>query len=395
MRKYVITIIFLLLLAISVSAVFAPADMESIDLENREISTLPDLSFESAVSGEYASGFDKYINDNIAMRGRLITLSDKIQSYFGYTPDDLGQIVSTTKDIGTGEEHDAQLLVFDNKIMEMFWAQHDTEQEYASALNAIKKSLPQNIRMYSMLVPTQLEFCDRAYADAQDSQMDAINSVYSKLDNITSVDTYTPLWSEYRDDTYYMTDHHWTPDGAYLGYNAFAKISGFTPVSKSEFSVKEVGEFYGALYQKVKSEAADQPKDTMKYYDVEDKYSFKITMKTANGKKYDKNAAVFRPDLHKDYSIFFGGDQPFMEIKNNSVNNDNAIVVIKDSYANAMLPWLISSYKTTVVIDPRLYTPSLAKVVEEYKAKEVIVINYVFTTTFNDYCELLLKLSEN
>ena len=120
MRKYIITVLFVLLLAGAAGVFFSPADTASIEAENREPAAMPELNSDTVVSGEFASGFDSYVNDNIGLRGRLMELSDTIRSCFGFTPQLVGKVISTTSDIGTGETLDSSLMLIDSKIMEMF-----------------------------------------------------------------------------------------------------------------------------------------------------------------------------------------------------------------------------------------------------------------------------------
>lgn len=68
------------------------------------------------------------------------------------------KLFPTNKDIGTGTTQKQTLLVADNTIMEMFIRNDKTEQEYADAINRYAEKLPENIKLFSMVIPTQLEF---------------------------------------------------------------------------------------------------------------------------------------------------------------------------------------------------------------------------------------------
>lgn len=389
MRKYLISIIFILLMAGSVVLLLAPADIESITAENREVKTMPELSLSALWKGTYMAELDEYVNDNIAYRGRLMSLSDKIRSYLGYTPEGVGRIIQTTSDIGTGEANEGRLVLYDDYIMEMFKKNTDAQTSYASALNDIRSSLPEDVKMYSMLIPTALEFCAPSYRNAQDSQKEAIEFVNSKLQGVFPVDAYSELERDNSDYMYFMTDHHWTMEGAYSAYKAFMNMSGGTPVNKTDFTRKENGTFYGSLYLKAKSQLTNPEEDTIFYYDITENNSIEIRMRAEdNVTEYGIGAPVFRTDMN-NYLLFFGGDNPLMEITNNSNPEGKSIVVIKDSYANAFLPWLITSYNKVIVLDPRSFGGSIAEEVERYNATEVLVLNYVFSTTFSDYCDML------
>lgn len=395
MRKYTITAVFLLLLTTSVILLASPADTESILAENREPQSLPVFSLKGAASGKYMAEIDDYIDDNIGFRSKLMNISDKIQSCFGFVPGGMGKVISTTKDIGTGESQDSRLVLYQNNIMEMFTKNEEIEDKYASSLNKVRASLPDGVSMYSMLIPTRLEFCESLYSDAEDSQKEAIDRVYGKLNWINKVNVYDrlgPAVKSGNEYTYFMTDHHWTMDGAYHGYEAFMETTGNVPYQKTDFPKIDVGNFYGSLYLKAKSQLSNQIADTLSYYDVSAVNNFSIKMRAEDAvTEYAIDSPVFYPQ-NGDYKIFFGGDNPLMEITNNSIADGKNLLVLKDSYANAMLPWLINNYKTVIVIDPRSFRGNILSEIARYNINEVAVINYVFTTTFSDYCDMITNL---
>ncbi len=389
MRKYLITGLFILLMCASFGLLLAPTDRASILEENREPKTIPDANITDIWSGKFSAGFDEYVNDNIAMRGKLMAVSDKIRSRIGYMPENVGRIIETTSDIGTGEANEGRLVLYNGYIMEMFKKNDEAGAKYAQSLNEIRAALPSDVRMYSMLVPTALEFCDKTYSEAQDSQKDAIDKVNAQLRGIFPVDAYSALQNSGEDTLYFKTDHHWTMDGAYCAYKKFMGMSGGEASEKSDFTRYENGTFYGSLYLKAKSQITEQEEDTMFYYDITEKHDTEIKMRAEdNVTVYGEGSPMFHTDCN-NYLLFFGGDNPLMEITNKSNSDGKTIVVIKDSYANAFLPWLVSSYGKVVVIDPRSFGGSLVDEVEKYNADEVLVLNYVFSTTFSDYCDML------
>lgn len=398
MRKYIITILFIIMLIGSAIVLMCPADTESVLAENREPQEFPAFSVSSVWSGSYMSQIDDYVNDNIGFRSKIMTLSDKIQSCFGFLPDGMGKIISTTKDIGTGESQDSHLVLYDGRIMEMFSSNPKVEEQYAEALNTVREALPERVRMYSMLIPTQLEFCEPLYAGVEDSQREAVDTVYGRLNNITAVDAYSKLYDATAggaDYLYFNTDHHWTMDGSYLGYAAFAQAAGKTPAAKESYQMKELGSFCGSLYLKAKSQLPWNTYDNMFYYDTVANGSFSMLMRAEDGvTEYGTQTPVFDTN-NCNYNLFFGGDQPLMEITNNDRPDGETIVIIKDSYANALIPWLINDYYRVVVIDPRSFGGNLLNEIERYDADEVAVFNYVLTTTFSDYCGMITDLLTN
>lgn len=392
MRKYFISVLFILLLCASAILILAPPDTDSIANENRELKTFPEFSMENVWSGKFSSDFEGYVDDNIAFRGKLMNISDAIRSRLGYTDEGIGRIVVTSSDIGTGQSNEGRLVLYNNYIMEMFHKDEKSQTKYIEALNEIRNAVPDNIRMYSMLVPTALEFSDKAYSDAQNSQKEAIDFVYKGLKGIFPVDAYSALLQDNSDSLYFKTDHHWTTDGAYDAYRKYISMSGGDAVQKSDFTRKENGNFYGSLYLKAKSQLTEQVMDTIFYYDITEKNDVEIKMRAEdNVTEYGIGSPVF--DLTKNnYLLFFGGDNPLMEITNKSNPDGKTVLVIKDSYANAFLPWLVASSGKVIVIDPRSFGGSLVEEVKRYNADEVLVLNYIFSATFDDYCDMIKKI---
>ena len=132
---------FLLMLTAFIVVLALPADEESIKSENRVMATIPPVNEETVFSGEFETGFESFIGDNIAYRSQITDFSKMLDEKRGFVPK-TGKIISTNKDIGTGTTQKQTLLVADNTIMEMFIRNDKTEQEYADAINRYAEKLP-------------------------------------------------------------------------------------------------------------------------------------------------------------------------------------------------------------------------------------------------------------
>ena len=310
----------------------------------------------------------------------------------GFVPK-TGKIISTNKDIGTGTTQKQTLLVADNTIMEMFIRNDKTEQEYADAINRYAEKLPENIKLFSMVIPTQLEFKEPIYKNLQDSQKDTIDSIYSKLDSrVGTVDAYGLLSEHSNEYTYFRTDHHWTQLGAYYGYSAFMNKEGGQAVNKDDYETGKIQGVLGYLYDRVSSDVATEP-DTIEWYDIDYDKHIKTTMYATDekGEMYSYNGVMY--DRSKaNYNFFFGSDHPIVEMTNEKNPDGKTLVVLKDSYTNVLAPWLIESYKNVILVDPRIFDGGFQMILDMYSPDEVLVVNYIFTTVFSDYCNLLKNL---
>ena len=88
------------------------------------------------------------------------------------------------------------------------------------------------------------------------------------------------------------------------------------------------------------------------------------------------------------YLAFIEGDNPVTKITTD-VQNNKSVLVIKESYGNAFVPWLCNNYKNVYVIDPRKLTVNLSEFVQKNKIQEVIFLNYMFIPTNRTYMTAL------
>ena len=80
------------------------------------------------------------------------------------------------------------------------------------------------------------------------------------------------------------------------------------------------------------------------------------------------------------YAAFIGADQPYSVIENLDNADGETCLVIKDSFGNAFIPFLIPHYKTIHIIDPRYYESTLSEFSENKKLDDIIFISNISTT---------------
>ena len=393
MKNKLIIGAFLVMLAAFVTMLALPADRASIERENREPAQMPLLSRSTVFSGKFESDFESYLGDNIGLRSYFTSVSKGLDTAKGITPD-TGSVISTNKDIGTGTTIKMTLLFVKDTVMEMFLRNDETEKMYTDAVNAIAERLPENVKVYSMLIPTQLEFREPIYKNLQDSQTDAINDMYDMLDErMTTVDAVGAL-SEHTDEyIYFRSDHHWTQRGAYYGYRAFMETAGGEAVNADDYEVHKINGMLGYLFDRVNTPDITKNPDTVEWYDLDENEDIKVSsLKDGKDGAFTEYEGKMYHDDKRGYNFFFGSDYPLLKLENTSLPDGKTIVVIKDSYANAFAPWLAKSYKRVILVDPRIYEGGIDAVAEEFKPDEVLVMNYIFTTNFPDYCGMLKNL---
>ena len=166
MKHKINTILFIMLLVAGVAIWFSPADVESLQKENRTLAPMPKINLEVLKNGKFMNEFEQFVNDNIGYRSYFTEAADKLRSYKGIEPP-AGKVIYTEKDIGTEHIKKACLLQLDDKIMEVFASDEETEEIYINAVNECASKIPEVVSIYSMLIPTQLEFQLPMYKNIQ------------------------------------------------------------------------------------------------------------------------------------------------------------------------------------------------------------------------------------
>jgi hypothetical protein len=64
-------------------------------------------------------------------------------------------------------------------------------------------------------------------------------------------------------------------------------------------------------------------------------------------------------------------------------------VIIKDSFANAFIPWLAPHYENIIVIDPRHFDGSAIDVINEYESADLIFLDTALISEVSEYIEQL------
>ena len=95
----------------------------------------------------------------------------------------------------------------------------------------------------------------------------------------------------------------------------------------------------------------------------------------------EKTASLFfeeRLSEKNQYEVFLGGNYDKVIISTTSTVNRN-LLLIKDSYANCMIPMLTPYFSKIVVIDPRYLTDSLDSIIKENDFSHVMFLYNVNT----------------
>ncbi|WP_177205518.1 DHHW family protein [Acetitomaculum ruminis] len=271
-------------------------------------------------------------------------------------------------------------LVVNDTAYEYYSYNDEITGNFAANINRAVALAP-NSKVYSIIVPTNYEIS--LYKNVKEmypsyNQKEAIESIYSRQNagsiNIDIVDTLKAHRDEY---IYYRTDHHWTSLGAFYAYQKFAKEKGIKYNSLDSFEEVQFPGFLGSFYTESKSSALSANSDVV--------YAYKPNS-TNELEFYDENGNVTNWNIIEDvsnwnagskYNTFISGDNPLVKITNPTLSDNSSIVVIKESYGNALVPFLVDHYQHVYVIDYRYYKNSFSSFLSEYPVDDVLFVNYL------------------
>lgn len=183
------------------------------------------------------------------------------------------------------------------------------------------------------------------------SQSDILDKMEAAITNedinfVNLKNIYTDHLDEY---LYFRSDHHWTQRGAYYAYAEFVRSIGLEPTPIEEFEIEIIRENYiGSMYGFTNDYRVKQFYDTIEAYMPRKECT--MTIHGGFGVSTYKTCII---TSIKGYPAFIGGDHPYMIINVPENDQDKSILIIKDSYANACIPFLTEHYGNIVVVDPR------------------------------------------
>jgi len=258
-----------------------------------------------------------------------------------------------------------------------FYVEHNSLAHFLTIVNEYRESTPDTVRIFTLLAPSQVEFLDERYRAGIARQDQAIQTIYSRLDpGIITVDAYSRIAARVESEyLYFRTDHHWTALGAYYAYRAFADAAGFAPITIDNYVEHTITDFLGSYARGTQNRVILDHPDTLYYYRLD------------TGVTFSRSLFVIPEDPQsRDYRIFLGGDHPHLDYTSSN-KNGRTLIVIKDSYANAFIPWVSPHYERIIVLDPRSYWGSVESHLEEAEDADILFLLSALTPSLPGFVQ--------
>lgn len=265
------------------------------------------------------------------------------------------------------------VLVCGNYGLEYFRLSEKGNAPYAQIVNDFAAKYP-SLNITSLLIPKACAFLSPSgYSDGEENQRNFINATYAMMsDSVKKADCMGELSAHKGEYTYYRTDHHWTSLGAYYASRAYCNVNGITPRELSDYETVINTGYTGSLYSF--SGGASYLKTNPDYSvahlpAAEYKMTYTVGNTVYNGQLLNTKT--------NNYSIMFiCGDQPFTHITTSNTTG-RKLIVFKESYGNAFVPYMADYYDEIIVIDIRKDTQSVEAIIANYGITDALIINNV------------------
>ena len=425
-----------LVIVLDVCFILLP-DREASETENRNLQQFPAMTWNTVTSGRFETLFDRYVADQFPGRNGWIGIQAAIARMAGNTVShdiflgkngyliqrfeepseeeydrmlgDFSEVVQIVNDIkqeaGTAPE-DAGAEQEPTEYGEETGTEQEAEEQpdgtdtdirvYAliapTAVSVLKDQLPANA--YPMVSGDEDAFLDRLFADLQDLGIESID-VRPALQTLKDSGT----------QVYYRTDHHWTTDAAYEAWKEFAAAAQLPADHVTYDRLAVTDQFQGTLSassgfrtdQKdmicmympreiVPGEAPspEAPEEEELADGSEEAAVGEDTASESGGLRYlmvnrdtgEKRSSLYDTsflDTRDKYAFFMGGNHGEVKIQT-SADTDRNILVLKDSYANCLIPFLLPDFQNILVVDPRYYLGSLEQLIRDEGITDVLFL---------------------
>ena len=344
------------------ASVIAP-DKSFSEKENRVLTKFPHLTKESILEGTYMKAMGDYAADHFVFRNMWISLRTGYRNVLGkYDSNGVykGSNDYLFEDIVTPEEEQFQKNV------------------YAVNALSIETGVPVKLLVAPDAAGVLTEYLPK-YAPIRDQNQDIDRLKESLSEGVEFIDVRDALrTADSNTQLYYRTDHHWTTDGAFTAFLEAAKALDID-VSEMKYDYYAVAnDFSGTLAAK---SGFSVKNDTIKIFESNSDVQYVVEYT----EEAEKTASVYdlkKLDSNDKYAVFFGGNHAQVKIRTTS-RSEKRLLIIKDSYANSFVPFLIPFYREIIMIDPRYYYGDMRKMMKSEALDEVLFL-YNGNTFFGD-----------
>lgn len=334
---------------------FMLPDRPFSEMENRMLQIRPVFSWASLITGKFSLAAENYLADQFAFRDLWIGIKsaaelalqkkDNNGVYFGKE----GYLLQKPENL------DADVLA-----------------ENIAVINRFAESVPARVS-FLLAPPSGQILADKLPPFAEPQQT---GTLFAQIKEglspaIQCIDPCGALTAHREEYIYYKTDHHWTTRGAYYAYRETGPVLEFVPLGIEDFTIEQAGDnFYGTLH--AKSGRRFLEPDVVQLF--KPKKGLSCQVEYVNEKKTGHSLYAGEHLKEKDkYAVFLDGNHALVKVTAPN-QTGRKLLLIKDSYANCLVPFLANHFDEIHIIDLRHCNQPLQAYIEQHGLSEILFV---------------------
>lgn len=354
-KAVVAVVLSVFILFMSVLSVALP-DKTFSENENKYLNGFPEFSLDSLFSGDYIAKVETYLQEHFPYRDFFVGGKADVEIALG-------------KDQNNGVYYGK-----DGYLIQQFYAssQADLDKKIATINNFIEKLDGVNVTV-SIAPSSNLVNGDKLPDNRPDDDIQAVlDYINGEINgNIANLSTTLTEINKVQ-QLYFKTDHHWNTYGAYYAYAEIMKSMGETPIPISEYEKVVLStDFKGTMFSQ--GGFFNVAGEEFTFLQNKNPASLVVDYGVTGGVTDTLFSDKYLTEKDK-YAYFLDGNHPMVTVKNENAPIDKHILIVKDSYANIMVPFLADSFSEITIVDLRFYAGSISDYVAEYGVDEVVIL---------------------
>lgn len=270
------------------------------------------------------------------------------------------------------------MFIYGDAVYTQGFYNESTAKSYAQTALYYKQLFGEDVNVSVVIAPVSaiaLEGTDVQEKLKIQDQRSILDKMEAWMDpSVNFVDTYSEMFDHRDEYLYFRSDHHWTQRGAYYAYRAFAKSIGLEPTALDDFDYEIRNDSYnGSLYNMTLDERVKYFVDQVEVFNPRKPHT--MTLTTVNGTTINTNSSIVT--THKTYLTFISGDNPYTVINVPENPQDKNILVLKDSFGNAFVPFLCEHFGNIIVVDVRHTSMNVYEQLKDYGLTDIVFVNNI------------------
>lgn len=307
--------------------------MKNETLENEQTVKRPEMVENHSVNVEFLNDFETYVVANFGFRTAFINMNSQISRDIFHTSGVDSVVLGNQGYLYYADTVNDYLGIVSLNEREQFNIVHSLEliQDYVQGKGA---------KFLFLIAPNKNSLYDyMPYNYVKASEEGNADKILERLTNVNTIDLFE-LFRNQSEELYHKLDSHWNNQGAYLVFQEMLKNFFKETDLYKDVSVEQKKDFSGDLYKMLNPSGTE--KDWNYYYSVENQYRYVTRTRSV--------------------------EQSYIETEN--TEEEGSLLMFRDSFGNALLPFLANVYKNAV-FDKNI--PYDMRKMDVYQADTVVI----------------------